>query len=65
VPGAYQETEEYVPEPAYEESQELEIACLVSTYDSLEDNNDVAESLLDSHLDLIYTTMGQIRITWS
>jgi hypothetical protein len=63
VPGAYKDTEEYVPEPDYEESQELEIACLVSAYDPLQENNDIAESLLDSPSDLIYATMGQIRIT--
>jgi hypothetical protein len=63
VPEAYKDTEEYGPEPDYRESQELEIACLVSTYNPLQDNNDVAESLLDSPPDLIYATTGQIRIT--
>jgi hypothetical protein len=62
VPGAYEDMEEYMPEPAYEESQELEIACLVSAYDSLNDNNNTAESLLDSSSDLIYATTGHIRI---
>jgi hypothetical protein len=51
------------PEPTYEESQELEIAPLVSTYDSPNDNNDAAESLLDSPSDLIYATTGHIKIT--
>jgi hypothetical protein len=63
VPEAYKDTEEYGPEPDYEESQELEIVHLVSAYNPLQDNNDVAESLLDSPSDLIYTTTGQIRIT--
>jgi hypothetical protein len=63
VPKAYEDKEEYVPEPTNEESQELEIAHLVSAHNSLEDNNDVAESLLDSPSDLIYATTGHIRIT--
>jgi hypothetical protein len=63
MPGAYEDMEEHVPEPAYEESQELEIAHLISAYDSLDDNNDTAESLLDSPSDLIYATTGHIRIT--
>jgi hypothetical protein len=63
VPGAYKDTQEYVPEPTYKESQELEIAHLVSAYNSLNDNNDAADSLLDSPLDLTYTTTGHIRVT--
>jgi hypothetical protein len=63
VPSDYQETEKYVPEPAYEESQELQIACLVSAYNSPNNNNDITESLLDSPSDLIYATTGQIRVT--
>jgi hypothetical protein len=54
---------EVSPDHWLEESQELEIARLVSAYDPLQDNNDVAESLLDSPSDLIYATTGQIRIT--
>jgi hypothetical protein len=63
VPEAYKDMEEYGPEPDYKESQELEIARLVSAYNPLQDNNDAAESLLDSPSDLIYATTGQIRIT--
>jgi hypothetical protein len=51
-----------VPEPAYKESQELEIACLVSTYDSPDDNNDAADSLLDPPSDLIYMTWPEISL---
>jgi hypothetical protein len=60
---AYKDTEENGLEPDYEKSQELEIARLVSAYNPLQDNNDVAESLLDSPSDLIHATTGQIRIT--
>jgi hypothetical protein len=56
------DTQEYVPEPAYADEQELEIARLVSTYNP-HDNNDTAESLLDSPLDLIYATTGHIKVT--
>jgi hypothetical protein len=49
MPEADKDMEECGPEPNYEESQELEIACL--------------KSLLDSPSDLVYATMGQIRIT--
>jgi hypothetical protein len=48
MPEAYKDTEEYGPEPDYEESQELEIVHLVSAYNPLQNNSDVAESLLDS-----------------
>jgi hypothetical protein len=60
---ADKDMEEYGPKPNYKESQELEIAHLVSAHDPLQDNNDVAESLLDSPSDLIYATTGQIKIT--
>jgi hypothetical protein len=53
----------YMPEPAYKESQELEIAHLVSAYNSLDDNNDAADSLLDSPSDLIYATTGHMKVT--
>jgi hypothetical protein len=53
----------YVPEPAYEESQELEIVCLVSAYDSPNNNNDAVDSLLDSPSDLIYAATGHMKVT--
>jgi hypothetical protein len=63
VPEAYKDTEEYGPEPDYDVSEELQIARLVSTHNDSWLNNNTAESLLDSPSDLIYTTIGQIRIT--
>jgi hypothetical protein len=63
VPGAYKDTQEYMPEPAYKESQEPEIACLVSAYNSSNDNNDATDSLLDSPSDLIYGTTGLMKVT--
>jgi hypothetical protein len=63
VPEAYKDTEEYGLEPDYEESEELQIVCLVSTHNDSWLNNNTAESLLDSPSDLIYATTGQIRIT--
>jgi hypothetical protein len=63
VPEADKDTEEYGPEPDYNELEELQIACLVSTHNDSWLNNNTAESLLDSPLDLIYATTGQIKIT--
>jgi hypothetical protein len=63
VPEADKDTEEYRPELDYNESEELQIACLVSTHNDSWLNNDTAESLLDSPSDLRYVTTDQIKIT--
>jgi hypothetical protein len=63
VPEADKDMEEYGLEPNYNESEELQIACLVSAHNDSWLNNDTAETLLDSSSDLIYTTTGQIKIT--
>jgi hypothetical protein len=63
VPEADKDTEEYGPEPDYNESEELQIVCLVSAHNHSWLNNDTAEPLLDSPSDLIYATTGQIKIT--
>jgi hypothetical protein len=61
MPEADKDMEEYRPEPDYNESEELQIARLVSAHNDSWLNNDTAESLLDSPLK--YATTGKIRIT--